>query len=284
MPLKNFIDLTDGVISLIPCIATESRLDINIIIGMICRLTIFTLLILFKDIKQYSIGEVVAWIIAGLVQHLYILLIEWQYTKLGICTTLRREIQYKIMDSLQLLVGIIFLVLNLKSSLEILVLVLFSINFILNLIVIIYKRKIKEGYTMDYIKKGGNYQLYFGFLFGAVGIIIVVLYYGPLFLEQVDSESFYRFAWILSFVGQSTVIVLSFSYFCRNCSRFSWSYDWAKGILHFFYGIKVGIFSIIYGLITGFVLLGWFIWGFGFKPRCDRHRKRKQESEQIATA
>ncbi|CAD8156960.1 unnamed protein product [Paramecium pentaurelia] len=174
MALKNIIDLTDGVILRYICISNDSRIDINIFIGIVCRLTIFTLLIIFKDIKQYSIGELIVWFLVWLVQHIYILCIEKNYIILGESKVLRREIEYKIMDSLQLLIGIIFLSLNLNSYIEILILVLFSINFLLKFYIIIFKIKIKEGYTVNFQKQGGVYQFYIGFLFGAV---CITLYY-----------------------------------------------------------------------------------------------------------
>ncbi|CAD8153590.1 unnamed protein product [Paramecium octaurelia] len=284
MLLKKFIDLTDGVISRFTCIAENSRLDINITIGIICRLTIFTLIILFKDIKQYSIGEVIAWIIAGLVQHLYILLIEKKYMLLGLCTTLDREIQYKIMDSLQLLIGIIFLILNLRSYIEIIALVLFSINFVLDLFFIIVKIKINQGYANDYVKEGGAYQFCIGFLFGAVAIIIVVFYFVQ-YLDKNNPTDTYGTIWNLSVIGQSIVIVVSFSAFCSNKSEFKWSNDWAKGTLQLFNGIQVGVFSIIYGLLLGTIIMIWFWWDFHNKRKCcyQDKDKRRQESEQVAT-
>lgn len=37
--------------------------------------------------------------------------------------------------------------------------------------------------------------------------------------------------------------------------KFSWSCDISKGILCFFYGLNFGLFSVLYGLIIGFVIL-----------------------------
>lgn len=79
------------------------------------------------------------------------------YIREGKSHVLIREIFYKIMDSLQLILGIIFLALNLNSYIEILILTIFSIILLLNLYLIIYKIKIKEGYIKDYKKEGGIY-------------------------------------------------------------------------------------------------------------------------------
>ncbi|CAD8045212.1 unnamed protein product [Paramecium primaurelia] len=268
MALKNIIDLTDGVILRYICTSNDSRIDINIFIGIVCRLTIFTILIIFKDIKQYSIGELIVWFIVWLVQHIYILCIEKNYIILGESKVLRREIEYKIMDSLQLLIGIIFLSLNLNSYIEILILVLFSIYFLLNFYIIIFKIKIKEGYTENFQKQGGVYQFYIGFLFGAVW-------------QYLKYQNTLSDILIITMIGQFILVVFSFIIFCRHKSKFLWSNDLAKGILGIFYGIKVGIFSIFYGFIVGCLLIIWYIWEFCLKKYYIVKKKKRQETEEI---
>ncbi|CAD8117580.1 unnamed protein product [Paramecium sonneborni] len=295
MLLDNVIDLTDKVISLMKYFADDSRLDINLIIGIICRFIIQTCLILFWDLFQFTTGQIVIWIFVWLIQHIHIWCFERCYFREGGCNFFSRDILYKIMDSLQLLLGIIFFAINLNYDKDIILLTLFSIIFLWDLYLIIQKFKTKEVCIKDYKKEGGIYQCYIGFLLGAVGIIIFFVYLNMKLQDIIiDGVTIINYS-IIFIVGQIILVVESIILVYQNRYVLSWSKDWAKGILGFLYGVHVGIFSIFYGFLIGLYLFIRFFWKHclnqpcddkedlnTFKQSCVNGLKKKNQRDEIA--
>lgn len=57
MSASNIIDLVDALLSCCCGIAENHRLDLNISIGMVCRIIFFVLTILLRDLNTYTWQE-----------------------------------------------------------------------------------------------------------------------------------------------------------------------------------------------------------------------------------
>ncbi|CAD8118051.1 unnamed protein product [Paramecium sonneborni] len=95
---------------------------------MQCRIIFFVVAIVFRDLRTYSIGEFIVQIVSWFVFHFYIIYFERIYFDKGESKTLEREKRFKLMDTLQLGIGITYLAFNFDSLLELLALIFFSLN------------------------------------------------------------------------------------------------------------------------------------------------------------
>ncbi|CAD8116779.1 unnamed protein product [Paramecium primaurelia] len=260
MAINNVMDVVDSILSLIQCIADIQRLDINISIGMVCRIIFFVIVIILRDLKSYPLSELIAQIVAWLVFHIYILYFEKEYFALGESKIFNRERRFKIMDTLQLIIGTTYLACTFGSSLEILALVFFSINLFCNCCELIYIQFIRKTHLNDYNKQGGYKEMYFGFLLGSVGVIIFLINSTFKYSKEISNSGSLGAAVYLTIIGEILVVIFSLFYFCRYEQDLCWASDWTKRILAILYGLNVGCFSIFYGFLTGVAALCYFLY------------------------
>ncbi|CAK81925.1 unnamed protein product (macronuclear) [Paramecium tetraurelia] len=271
MAISNVLDLVDAILQLITSITDISRLDVNISIGMVCRIIFFIVVISMRDLRTYPVGEFIAQVVAWFVFHVYILYYEKQYFYTGKSDVYDREVNFKIMDTLQLIIATIYMAWTFNSMIEIVVLAFFIGNLVLNSFELIYIAGIRQSHPNNYIKQGGYTQMYFGFLFGAGGVIVFLIDVASKYSEDVKASAVLTAILYLTIIGQFIVVLFSFCYFCIDGEQFKLSYNWTKGILGFLYGANVGLFSIFYGFLTGLATLCYIIYMRARK--IDEHNK-----------
>ncbi|CAD8067400.1 unnamed protein product [Paramecium primaurelia] len=274
MSINNVFDIIDGILQLISSLADISRLDVNISIGMVCRIIFFIVVISLRDLRTYPVGEFCAQVVAWLVFHIYILYYEKEYFFTGESKVFDREIQFKIMDTIQLIIATIYMACTFESTLEILVLAFFIINLFLNCCELIYISCFRKAHTNDYNKQGGYTQMYIGFFMGAAGVIIFLIDAASKYSENVKASGILTVILYLTIGGQFIVVIFSFGYFCLDRQKFKWSYDWTKGILGFLYGANVGLFSIFYGFLTGLATACYII--YQISKKVDEYNNQQQ--------
>ncbi|CAK93561.1 unnamed protein product (macronuclear) [Paramecium tetraurelia] len=274
MAINNVMDVVDAILSLIQCIADIERLDINISIGMVCRIIFFVIVIILRDLKSYPLNELIAQIVAWLVFHIYILYLEKDYFSLGESKIFQRERNFKIMDTLQLIIGTTYLACTLGSTLEILALVFFSINLFCNCCELIYIQFIRKTHSNDYSKQGGYKEMYFGFFLGSIGVIIFLISSASKYSSEIRESGTLGAALYLTIIGEILVVIFSFFFFCSHRESISCASDWTKRILALLYGLNVGCFSIFYGFLTGVAALCYLIYSICKKKEESNDREK----------
>ncbi|CAD8173375.1 unnamed protein product [Paramecium octaurelia] len=274
MAISNVFDLVDAILQLVTFINDISRLDVNISIGMVCRIIFFIVVISMRDLRTYPVGEFIAQVVAWFVFHIYILYYEKQYFLTGISDVFDREIHFKIMDTIQLIIATIYLGWTFNSTIEIVALVFFITNLVLNFLELIYIAGIRQSHQQNYNKQGGYTQMYIGFFLGAVGVIIFLIDAASKYSEDVRASGILTAILYLTIIGQFIVVIFSLCYFCVDREEFKWSNHWSKGILGFLYGANVGLFSIFYGFLTGLATLCYII--YLVSKKIDEYNRQQQ--------
>ncbi|CAD8190568.1 unnamed protein product [Paramecium octaurelia] len=278
MAINNVMDAVDAILSLIQCIADIQRLDINISIGMVCRIIFFVIVIILRDLKSYPLSELIAQIVAWLVFHIYILYFEKDYFSQGESKIFYRERCFKIMDTLQLIIGTTYLACTLGTSLEILALVFFSINLFCNCCELIYIQFIRKTHSDDYIKQGGYIEMYAGFVVGSIGVIGFLIYASNKYSSEIRDSGTLSAALYLTIIGEIIVVIISFFYCWKHRKNMSLTSDCTKRILALLYGLNVGCFSIFYGFLTGVAALCYII------HLICKKKEEKNDREKVPTS
>ncbi|CAD8146589.1 unnamed protein product [Paramecium pentaurelia] len=279
MQFLNYLDIVDAGLSFLCCIIDIQKLDINISIGMICRIIFFIVAIMLRDLNYYTLDELIAQLVGWFIFHVYIICFEYRYFKHGESDMMFREKYYKFMDTCQLIVGTTFLAYTFESIIEILTLVYFSINLALNVFELIHLLWSKKSQISNYNKRDGFLQMYFGLILGILVIIFFLIYLAIKYQEDLEEESLKLILYITIF-GEFSGLCLSFLLYCIYRSHINWSNDLTKGSLGFLYGITVGLFSVFYGLVIGFAVICYI---FYFCCYCCIHDEKKKvhpESQQ----
>ncbi|CAD8111643.1 unnamed protein product [Paramecium sonneborni] len=273
MQINNIIDFVDGLLSLFQIIVDIQRLDINISIGMTCRIIFFVVAIVFRDMRTYSIGEFIAQIVAWFIFHFYIIYYERIYFDKGESKTLEREKRFKLMDTLQLGIGTAYLAFNFDSLLELLALIFFSINVGFNIIelILIY---CKNNHVPNYEKQGGYCQLMIGLLLGIFGVIFFLIYSATIYWDDISNQELFPHVLIITIIGEIMAFLLFAYLLCEHNAEFVWTQDWTKGILGILYGITVGLFSIFYGFLIGLIVVLYLSYQI-----CKAYHKYQQEQK-----
>ncbi|CAD8047452.1 unnamed protein product [Paramecium primaurelia] len=259
MQFLNYLDIVDAGLSFLCCIIDIQKLDINISIGMICRIIFFIVAIMLRDLNYYTLDELIAQLVGWSIFHIYIIFFEYRYFKHGESDMMFREKYYKFMDTCQLIVGTTFLAYTFESIIEILTLVYFSINLALNLFELIHLLWSKKSQVSNYNKRNGFLQMYFGLILGILVIIFFLIYLAIKYQEDLEEGPLIPFLY-LTILGEFSGLCLSFFLYCVYSSHINWSNDLTKGSLGILYGLTVGLFSVFYGLVIGIVVFCYFVY------------------------
>ncbi|CAD8193233.1 unnamed protein product [Paramecium octaurelia] len=245
---QSIIDLTELVLVCLCQTVGPHMVDYNISIGMLCRIIFFIFSITLRDVRSFTWSELWYQIGAWAMFHLFVICFEYEYLFKGKSQTVKREARYKIFDTLQSGIGIIYSIYNLDSYYYYIFIGFFSLNCLDNIIgLLIYWRQKEK--PQNHVQEGGIMEFFIGLTLGSLAvsgylITIIVLYWFE--IQEIKNLLFYLF---LTVVGELIISVFSccFIQYKENSQKIKFS----KQMLGLSYGLNFGLFSIFYGFLIG---------------------------------
>ncbi|CAD8191050.1 unnamed protein product [Paramecium octaurelia] len=259
MKTKNIIDIVDAALYWFCGIKESNRLDINISIGMLCRIIFFFFSIIFRDLNTYTWGEFVEQILAWLFFHIYIIYFELKYFLNGESQTQLREKRYKALDMIQLFLGIYYFASNLVSILAYIIFYFFSGNFLINIVELCIKCCAKQQ-KANYYKKGGIKEFFLGVFLGTTGVVIYLIIIMDKYQQELDTSEHLRVYMAITIFGEMIGALFSYCAIFFPSDRYTWAWDGPKSVLGVSYGLVFGFFSIFYGFLIGFFIICTFFY------------------------
>ncbi|CAK87943.1 unnamed protein product (macronuclear) [Paramecium tetraurelia] len=264
MKNTNIIDFVDAILSCLLGTLDDDRLDVNILIGMVCRIIFFVVTIIVKDLNTYTWFELIAQMGAWFIFHVYVITCEFPYFSKGLSQTEKREQRYKYMDMFQLIIAISYLLANGESNLEeytieFYTLTFFGTNLFINVFGL-FLSNCQKNKKPDYQKEGGLKNISCGLCLGSIIVIIYLFIIKSKYEEEIEASTALRIFWLFSIIGEFVVAFASLIFgFLPKRRQFTFAKDGWKGWLGIFYGITFGLFSIFYGFLIGIIIILGFI-------------------------
>ncbi|CAD8114250.1 unnamed protein product [Paramecium primaurelia] len=275
----NTIDILEYGLKALGMAVQKSRMDVRMGVSIMIKVIFFALWFLQSGDNKYAGGHFATTLITWVVFHVYIIVIELSYIVQGVNIIKLRKQSYKIIDSVQSGILIIYFSVQVyqyseQSAFNVITLISLFIDVALNFdqfLKFIEKEKaISQKIIIDnsddneeVIVTGGEITFYISIMIGGIFAILIALVMLTELRNNKNLESFPFYVWslYLCWIGEGVFVIFVAYYLlpkaktqridqidttkgCCGCTL-------SKHFLCLMYGICIGLFSLYYAFFLG---------------------------------